>query len=85
MSAPTAVGVSVASVILLLMLMAGAALSAWLAWLTAIRLRQALRRGEGWLRVLPWAILLPIAVLFAGGMIYFIASLVIGLASYAGS
>jgi len=80
MTAPEAVGMSVASVILLVMLIAGAALSAWVAWTMAMRLRRALQRREGWLRALPWAIATPVAALFAGGIACMIWSLVSSLA-----
>ncbi len=85
MTAPEAVGMSVACVIVLVVLAAGAVLSAWVAWLMAIRLRRALRRGEGRLRALPWAVLLPITVLFAGGMVYFIGMLVSSLVRLGGN
>ena len=84
MTAPEAVGTTVASVILLLVLVAGAALCGWVAGIVAVRLRRAVQRREGWLRALPWAILLPIAVLFAGGMVYFIVSLVSSLVRVGG-
>lgn len=85
MSAPIAVGTSLALLLPLLLLMAGAALSAWLAWTTAVGLRRALQRGDGRPQVVLWAVALPVTTLFAAGTAYVVWSLISRLARWGGS